>query len=99
MVSPDVKRNLLLILKESVNNVMKHAAATRVTVTLQASPEAIVLEIRDNGKGFNAGIAHPNGNGIKNMNKRAAAVQGTLTVDSTAEQGTCIRLSVRLRSE
>lgn len=98
-VSPDVKRNLLLILKESVNNAMKHAAAKTVTITLNVSTDHIMLMIEDDGKGFDAEAVHPNGNGIKNMKKRAAAVHGSLTLETGIGRGTLIRMSIHLHDQ
>jgi ligand-binding sensor domain-containing protein/two-component sensor histidine kinase len=94
VINPEVKRNLVLILKESVTNIFKHAQATEVFITLHVDASKIELHIRDNGIGTYADRKNEFGNGIKNMSKRAAGIGGQLTVHSPDKEGTTVHLSI-----
>ncbi len=97
-VSATFRRNLLLITKEALQNVLKHAEASEVCVHLELIPAALVLRIQDNGKGFNPAASKANGNGLGNMQKRARDLAGELTVHSVAGQGTRIEAKLPLDS-
>jgi ligand-binding sensor domain-containing protein/signal transduction histidine kinase len=94
---PDVRHNLFLAFKESVNNVVKHAQATEVHVRLQLNPESFTLEIEDNGRGP-AGAEQKSGrNGLRNMRKRMEDVGGNFSIGPAAGQGTMVRLSAPIK--
>jgi signal transduction histidine kinase len=63
------------IVQESLTNVVRHARATVATVTVRYDPDAIVVEVRDNGRGAVNGTG---GHGLVGMRERAAAIGGTL---------------------
>jgi signal transduction histidine kinase/streptogramin lyase len=92
-VSATFRRNLLLILKESLNNASKHAAATCVEVRLRIGEGRLQLTVADNGRGF-VGSPRAGGMGLPGMRKRAAALDGSLAIRSEAGQGTSIHLDV-----
>jgi len=69
------------IVQESLTNVVRHAQASAATVSVRYDPEAVVLEVRDNGSGQNNGAGGENdGHGLTGMRERATAVGGTLRV-------------------
>ena len=72
---------------------MHHGNASRITVRLAAQSSAFVLEVEDDGTGFDAS-APSHGMGLLNMRERAAALGGDLHVTSTAGQGTCVRVTI-----
>lgn len=81
------------IFQEAMTNVVRHAAATAVEVDFQTPPDGLVLEIRDNGKGFSLGLAEKAESlGLLGMRERARALGGELTVRPQAEGGTVVRL-------
>jgi signal transduction histidine kinase len=87
---------LFRIAQEALNNVAKHARATRVDVRLAEAGESVVLSITDNGTGFDASqqrMAKPSW-GMTTMRERAEAVGATLTVDSTPGRGTRIQAAI-----
>jgi signal transduction histidine kinase len=91
-LSPDQWRNLSLIYKEALHNVVKHARATEVSIRLLAEdPHTFCLTIEDNGTGFSPD-ALPMGNGLRNQHHRATALGGTVHVDSGPGQGTRVVL-------
>jgi signal transduction histidine kinase len=96
----EMEREILRIAQESIHNVKKHAGAKRLFVQLKYGPNEIVLEVRDNGRGFVAGedLESPAGHfGLTGMKERAATIGGTLEVTSEQEMGTTVRLVVAAR--
>lgn len=86
------KRNLLLIAKEVVHNIVKHANASLVNIKALLDDRGLQLIISDNGKGFDP-IALPlTGNGLRNMGKRAAEINGK--VEITRSGGTVVSVQV-----
>lgn len=81
------RKNLLLIIKEAINNIAKYSEADQVSINLVASGKMAELYIRDNGKGFEAGNTHK-GNGLGNMARRAKMIGGQLVVESEPGIGT-----------
>ena len=69
-ISPELRRNVFLIIKESLNNIVKHSEATEVEITLLLSSNHFSLSIKDNGKGIIGDEFQTNGNGLGNMKKR-----------------------------
>ncbi len=90
-VSGVKRRNIFLVLKESLNNVMKHANASEVTVTIQFNHQMLV-EITDNGKGIDKEKLNQFGNGLKNMQRRMESIGGSFSISSN--DGTTIKLEI-----
>ena len=90
---PDQRRHLLLILKEAVTNIVKHAGATRVTIEVALEPRRLRLVVADNGGGFHSDV-HRSGHGLPGMRRRAQQLAGTVEVQSTPGVGTTIVVSV-----
>lgn len=91
MVTGETRRNVFLTIKESLHNVVKHAAAKKITIRVQIN-KFLHITIKDDGQGF--GTANNNGNGLKNMKKRMTAVGGTLEIINAS--GVSVTLSVPL---
>ena len=90
---PEVRHNVFLAFKESVNNVVKHAQATEARVRLKLDNGTFTFEIEDNGKGL-AGAEQKSGrNGLRNMRKRMEDVGGSFSIGPAAERGTLVRLT------
>lgn len=82
------------IFQEGINNALKHANASKMDISLEVNDAKFQMHIQDNGSGFNAeDVAQ--GNGLKNMRKRAQDVQGTISIASTTK-GTHIVLTIPL---
>lgn len=91
----EARRNVFLIYKEALHNIVKHSGATSVDIALQESGDLLRLIVADNGRGFN-GEGGPNGAGLRNMRSRAQALGGSLEIESAPRAGTRIVLSVRI---
>lgn len=85
-----VRRNLFLIIKESITNAMKHSGCTGISVRLELQQDLLKIEISDNGKGMAHDMLPGDGNGLKNMKKRAAEIGAVLKIESVATHGTKI---------
>jgi PAS domain S-box-containing protein len=88
-----VKEAIYRIAQEALHNVVKHAHPANVEIRLTVSDE-LVLEIRDDGCGFDTGMAYPGHIGLHSMRERASQVGGTLEVGSAPGKGTSIRVRV-----
>jgi signal transduction histidine kinase len=86
-----VKLNIYRILQEALQNVNKYAKASEVRIQIMQVQRNIVVEITDNGIGFNPS-ATIEGIGLKNMRERAAELGGTLTIDTAPKMGATINL-------
>ena len=85
------RRRFFLIFKEAINNIIRHAHPTKVLLTVQREADLLVLSIADNGTGFNPAVPGT-GNGLRNMQERAAALNGSLSISSSEGRGTTITL-------
>ncbi len=107
-LTAEVRHNVFLAFKEALHNVLKHAHATEVRVSLEVHPEGFVLVAADNGRGFDPqatqGLARSTGdgtrllagNGLQNMKKRLEEIGGRCEWDSAPGEGTRVKLHVHL---
>ncbi len=86
-ISPEIMRELLLVAKEAVTNIVRHSECSAAQIRLVAGRREITLEVSDNGKGFLPSEA-PAGNGLMNMRSRAVKAGGSFAVESTPGGGT-----------
>jgi ligand-binding sensor domain-containing protein/signal transduction histidine kinase len=91
----DTRRELFLIFKESVNNIVKHSGCTAAEIEFQIADRALELRLHDNGQGFDPNI-DSEGNGLASMRQRAAKLGGALAISSDNGHGTTVRLKVPL---
>jgi len=93
-----VEVGLYHIAQEALNNALKHASASQVTVRILAHAKQVTLEITDNGVGFDprSVAQHGGGVGMASMQERTTRLGGTLQVISAPGQGTSIRVRVGL---
>ena len=105
-VDAELRYNLFLALKETLNNLVKHSKATEVWLRLRLEPKAFTLIIEDNGQGL-PGVAGQrelnlgkdrisSGSGLANLEKRLAAVGGHCKIHSAAGRGTRVEMSVAI---
>jgi len=87
-------REILRIAQEALQNVLKHAKAQRVVVTLRRDAEGTLLEVEDDGIGFDPEAPGTRSRrlGLTSMEERAQRLGGTLEIDSTPGSGTTVRL-------
>lgn len=96
-VSPlpmDQRRDLVLMFKETLHNLQRHAQATLAEVSLHRSHGQITLTVSDNGRGFIPAQVNGQGMGLTNLQRRARKHGGTAEVTSAPGQGTTIRITL-----
>jgi two-component system, NarL family, sensor histidine kinase UhpB len=89
---PETELAVYRIAQESLTNIARHAAASQVTIDLDAGPGRIVLRVADDGRGF-AGAPEENG-GLRSMRERSLLVGGALAIKPAPEGGVEVRLEV-----
>lgn len=87
------RRNIFLVTKESLNNIVKHAKATQVKIRLSVGKDDFSLQILDNGIGFDSSHTRKFGNGLKNMEKRMEEIGGKFEVSSLPCNGTLLKFT------
>lgn len=90
----DVEMTLYRIIQEALNNVEKHSEAARVELAVSTATGGLMLNIRDDGRGFGPG--EKRGSGLQNMAERAAMLHGRLEVSSAPGKGTKISVGIPL---
>jgi PAS domain S-box-containing protein len=91
----EAKEALYRIAQEALNNVAKHAQASRVQLRLRSEPGGIILEVEDNGVGFDPQREYPGHLGLHSMRERAAKFGSVLDIESAPGNGTLIRISIQ----
>lgn len=106
-IGADVRREVYLMFKETINNLVKHSHSTEAEIEYRVTDEQLVIEVKDNGKGFDvAAITTASGNGhhhtgmgghgLASMRRRATELGGIYEIESRVGQGTVVTLRVPL---
>src|SRR3989441_11112396 len=89
-LSQETKHMLYRVAQEALHNIVKHARASMVILQLARQANEIILEVHDNGKGFDPAGPFPGHLGLRSMRERVTKIGGTLSIESVPGQGTCI---------
>jgi signal transduction histidine kinase len=92
-IKGETRRNIFLSVKESLHNIVKHAAATETDITISTNGP-LIIRIHDNGKGIDWQNVRPFSNGIQNIRKRMNDTGGT--VDFKNDNGTSVVMTIPL---
>jgi signal transduction histidine kinase/ligand-binding sensor domain-containing protein len=93
-LSEEERRNIFLVIKESFNNIAKHAWCNKVTVCIEYATNEIEIVISDDGKGFEMDHVRKFGNGLMNMQNRMKQVGGSYSIASTVGKGTVTKIEI-----
>jgi signal transduction histidine kinase len=103
-LTSEQRKNIFLIFKEALYNIVKYAACKNVHIVLTAQKNGLAMIIKDDGKGFDVskvianGVVHESkylgGNGIKNMQVRAGNMNAGLCIESKINEGTTVQLTL-----
>jgi PAS domain S-box-containing protein len=99
-LAPSVEKILYRLVQESLNNVAKHAQASRVIISLNSDSDAVSVTVSDNGQGFNPGeinmLSQEPHWGLLSMQQRAASIGASLTIESAHGRGTqvCVKIGI-----
>lgn len=94
-INKEAHREIFMVVKETLNNIAKHAKASRVCLKLELANKNFILDIKDNGIGFQATQQY-NGKGLRNMKSRMELLNGTWEIKSEAGKGTETRITLPL---
>ena len=94
IMNNEQKRNLLLISKEAVHNIIKHSGATRVTIIASQNEKYLQLSFSDNGKGIGNNHTNHFGNGLKNIQQRVKQIGGNIEIINN--EGTTVIVKMML---
>lgn len=93
---PDVKVAMYRIAQEALNNVAKHADAKQAEIHIRQSEQILIMEIRDDGIGFQIDDVQSASLGLNIMQERADIIGAVLSINSQPDKGTCIRVEVNI---
>jgi signal transduction histidine kinase/ligand-binding sensor domain-containing protein len=93
-IPADTRHNLFLVIKEALNNVVKHAAATEVWLRVSIASERLEVIVEDNGRGFDQPPRDAWADGLRNMRNRLSDIGGECRIESRAGAGTKITLEI-----
>ena len=84
--------SLYRIIQELISNILKHATATEITISITHQNGNLNILVEDNGKGFDTSVI-PNGIGLKNIKSRILKLNGQINIDSVTDRGTIVNLN------
>ena len=92
-LSPDAELGVYRIVQEALTNIGKYAEASHISIELRETPEEVLLDIQDNGNGFDLATLEPGQHGLAGMRFRVESLSGTMTMQSAPGEG--VRIAVR----
>ena len=93
--NPEIRRNIFLIYKEILNNIIKHSGAKRVEIDISEDQGNLYLSVKDNGKGFDCNKVQA-GQGLDNLKNRVQQMNGQVTIESCSGKGTQVTINVKM---
>ena len=91
-LGPRAQAQVFGIGREALTNVVKHAGAKTAWILVEERPGGVLVEIRDDGRGFEPDASHPGHFGLESMRSRAAEIGAQLSITSVLGQGTVVRV-------
>jgi signal transduction histidine kinase len=91
-----VRHEVFMVVKETLNNIVRHAEATEVKFQMAIDEDALKIAVIDNGKGFDPAVCST-GHGLKNCSTRLAKLGGTCDIESLVGIGTTVRIEIPLQ--
>jgi signal transduction histidine kinase len=93
-VSLHTKQELYRVAQEAMHNIVKHAHASQVVLRLEQTANEVLLEVRDDGVGFDTGVSFPGHLGLHSMRERVTNLGGTFAIESEMGAGARICVSI-----
>src|SRR5262249_16681418 len=97
-LTSEIRHNLYLAFRETLNNVVKHSRATEIWLRIHLERGALRIVLEDNGCGFSTTPAPTNGDGLSNLRRRMEKIGGDFEVESHPGAGTRCRISLPLQA-
>ncbi len=95
IVTGNNRRSVFLLVKEALNNIVKHSGASSVDIRFEVNSK-LQIQVHDNGKGFSANVNNPHGNGLINMQRRIHNLKGSMDIISL--NGTRVEFDIPLKN-
>jgi signal transduction histidine kinase len=92
-----LRRSLLMAIKETLNNIVKHSGATEVRLKIEQQHQHLIVEVLDNGRGFDLTAIKPGRNGLGNMSRRMRELGGSCHLTSQPGKGCRIEFNIPLK--
>jgi signal transduction histidine kinase len=89
-ISTDIRHNLFLAVKETLNNIVKHSRATEVWLRIRLEDDGLQLVIEDNGRGFETAPDNAIADGLRNIQQRLVDIDGSCRIESRVDVGTTV---------
>lgn len=90
---------LYRVVCELINNSLKHADATHISVMLREESELLIVEYSDNGRGFNYSDVESSGMGLSNIRSRISSLNGKFELHSSVGKGMCVKVAVSINGD
>lgn len=95
LLSAELKISIFRIVQEQLNNIIKHAKASKVMISISQDNNSLLIKVKDNGIGFSKHNSN-SGLGLKNIGSRAALFNGTMEIISKPQKGTLLKVEFKL---
>ncbi len=92
----EIRAHIFMVIKEALHNIVKHADASCVSMSIQINDNRFCCIICDDGNGIAAFKKNNFGNGLRNMKQRIAEIGGQIDFQSQPHKGTCVKMNVRI---
>jgi signal transduction histidine kinase len=99
VVSLEVKETVYRVALEAMQNTIKHAQASTLSLHVTEMGDQLVLEVKDDGKGFDPQESFPGHLGLRSMQERVEQCGGTFQIQSSPEKGTSVRAQLDLNGD
>lgn len=97
-LASELRHHLYLSVKEAMNNIVKHSGATEVRLQTSCADGLLLIQIEDNGRGFDLNLTRPSGRGLKSIRQRIHSIGGEVEIITSSGTGTKLRIHIPLRS-
>ena len=94
LIDADASILVYRIVQESVNNILRHAGATKASVTIRRVSRSIEIVVQDNGRGLPGRSGHTNGFGLSGVEQRVRMLSGIFTIHSSPVTGTTLTITL-----
>jgi signal transduction histidine kinase/ligand-binding sensor domain-containing protein len=95
-LNADIRHGLFMVVKESLNNAVKHSGATEIGLTARLDGSFLNLSVSDNGRGFSCSQENDLSDGLRNMKQRVTDLGGECVIESNPQTGTNVRVQLNL---
>jgi len=95
-LDPRFRQEIFLAFKEALTNVVRHAQATQVWLRISVRDDQLMVELADNGRGFNSRERQSGDDGLANMKERLKSLGGVCEITSEIQKGTTVRFEAPL---